>query len=659
MNIDFLFILDEETKFLALNSDKKKCRDITSPSQFNELISNGFQVKNVIIFVELNWGNPISQFYGYKIAKELIENSSNRLSNFNLLFISTLRRETIYKILKDKNRIFTQKFKHKFLSGDFDLNKVVIPDISSKKFDYLKNYCLLRSGILDRLEHDVKNLLNNIDLAKLQKAIDEIQVNKDILTPEIISFTKKLAAVTDFEKRERLLNDIHHSLLVLQNQINNPEECSEKKSHVKVMLVEDDEVTLSKLKEQLGQYFHNITPFQKGSNAFSELEQNARQYDVVITDMELLDENFDDEKQGIDILELCEIKYPYIVTRVITALPKNALKRLIGKGIGEIVFKSRTGDMVIPPFENLVEFVKQIEKDVQKKRQLRKMQGPEISWWGKYLTKQLYITKIEEPEKYNAIRQTAINQANRFIKGELDALRNDEKISVKFKQVKETGSNPESGWDIIELLLTHRLIALWFSAKHLWKEFYFFGDSYEAYVKLNGFQQGLESKSIKAYFNTSLGLSVKGASEKRKLLKRCKILPKNLFPEEIEWLSSIKPNTLESIPLRDINDDFHEYFVDFMTKYTMYDKVYNDVEEEKIKALKIAADEWENITFGAAMKLLDNFIEKFPHEQTDRHKYDKLKRIFTHDLDEFYELLPTEVKARIDIIRKEIFGCVN
>ena len=626
---DTLYILDEETRFLADKADIKKSVIITSQSEFDAFLSKNFQVKNIVILVELDWGNLISQFHGYQVAKELM-NSTTRLSNFNLLFISTLKRETIFQIFKGKNRIFTQKFKHELLTNNFDLNKIVVPNNSAKKFDYLKNYCLLESGVLDRLEHHIRNLLGNMDEARIQKVIEEIKANKDILTPEIISCTENLETVTDVKSRKRLLGEIHRSLQILQNQVNNPGESSGKKSHAKVMLIEDDSATLSKLQEQLGQYFHNIMPFQKGSSAFSELKKNARQYDVVITDMELLDGNFDDEKQGIDILELCEKEYPFIVTRVITALPKNALKRLIGKGIGEIVFKSGTGDTVIPPFENLVEFVRQIDKDVQKRGQLRKMQGPAISWWGKYLTKQLYIIKIEEPEKYNAIRQNAANQANLFIKGELDALKNVEKISIEFKQVKETGSNPESGWEIIELLLTHRLIALWFSAKHSWDEFYYSGTSYEAYINLQGFQPGLETKSSKAYFNTFLGLSAEGASDKREEKKMCKILPKNLFMEEIEWLSAIKSNMLESIPLREINDDFLEIFVEMMN----------------LSGMRASDD----VTFGEAIKQLDDFIQNYPNE-FDQSKYNQLKSNLSRDLDDFYELLPPEAKNRLDKIQ--------
>jgi len=362
------------------------------------------------------------------------------------------------------------------------------------------------------------------------------------------------------------------------------------------------------------------------------LEKNAQYYDVVITDMELLDGYFDDVKQGIDILELCENEYPFIVTRVVTSLPKNALKRLIQKGIEDIIFKNGTGDTVIPPFENLVEFVKKIDNDVQKRRLLRSMPGPEISWWGKYLTKQLHITKIKKPDEYNVIWNNAINLANRFIKGELDNLNEVDKISIEFKQVSEVANKPASGWEIIERLLTHRLIALWFSSVHSWDEFYYSGDGVDVYANLNGFKHGLADKTFKSYFNTFLGLSVESTSYNN----RYKILPKKLFPEEYEWLSKTKSDNLDHFLLREINDVFQGIMIYFM-------KEYNGIQLS------------DDVTFAEAMNRLDEFVLKYPGEKKENSKHESLKNIFTRDLDEYYETLPSEAKNRIDKIKAEIF----
>src|SRR6185295_12265361 len=111
---------------------------------------------------------------------------------------------------------------------------LIIPQISARKFDYLKNYCLLESGILDRLEHDVRNLIGNIDEEKIKKVIEDLIANTEILTPEIINNALILSQIED-EKKKNVLLDIHYSIQILQNQINNPLEGFGKKSYAKVM----------------------------------------------------------------------------------------------------------------------------------------------------------------------------------------------------------------------------------------------------------------------------------------------------------------------------------------------------------------------------------------------------------------------------------------
>jgi len=120
-----IYVVDEETEFLCQNIDKRKCSIIASPTQFQEFLDNPFHVKNAIIFVELNWDNSIPQFHGYQVAKELM-NSPNRLSRFNFLFISYLKRETIFTVLKNKNRIFTQKFGHDTIQAGFEVSESLI-----------------------------------------------------------------------------------------------------------------------------------------------------------------------------------------------------------------------------------------------------------------------------------------------------------------------------------------------------------------------------------------------------------------------------------------------------------------------------------------------------------------------------------------------------
>jgi hypothetical protein len=627
-----LYLINEDVKPLFDTLDKKKCKIISSESEFEKFIGTNFQLKEVCIQVELDWSEKKEQFYGYEIAKYLI-NSSNRNASFNLYFISSYKRQELLDLNKNKNRIFTQKFFHSEINTD--LSNIKAPQLSERKFDYLKNYCLLESGILDRLEHDVRRALENLNDQKLKKLIEDIKVNEDILTNDIVKKAEKLISNNSVQIKNKL-TEIHRQLQVLQSQINNPGETAGKKSYSVVMLIEDEPSTLEKLERQFGQYFHTIKSYHKGTDAYNELENNSQKYDVVITDMELLVGNFDDEKLGIDILELCEREYPFIVTRVITSLPKNALKRLIGKGLDEIIFKSVNSESVIPPFENLVEFVQHIDKEVRQRKMLRSMPGPKGSWWGKFLTKELYLKKLQQPEEFTSIWSNAKNKATSFLQGHLDHAPNQDKVSASLKQVNDTSNNPQAGWEIIELLLTHRLIAIGFAAKHNWDEFHYSGDSQDAYVNQPGFQEGMVSKPSKTYFNTFLGLSAPGGSDKRGERSKCRINPKDFFPEEIEWLTEHQPDIVRQLSLTDIDESFHESLSEFAA-------VYNDSSLSK------------DATVADAILLLEKFAEEYPEEKSDEKKYNELKYVFNWKLFDLIESLPPEIQSVLKKMKEEIF----
>ncbi len=633
--VERLFILDEETKFLAELIKDSQGKIISTDSELGQLTNSTFKYENILILVELSWKNTISQLRGYEVAKTLF-NMRSHIGQFNLAFISTFPSDTLLHLNTGRNRVFTQKFPHFEITDSFDLARLSIPVISTRKFDYLKNYCLLESGILDRLEHDIRNIIANPEPVKLSKFIGDVNSNTDILSNEIVVKTNGLVAPIN-EDTKQTLSGIHQLIQYLQKQYNNPGTSIGRKSDSKILLVEDDPLTLQRLNTQFEQYFNKIQIYSTGTEAYKELEKNACAYDAVITDMELLNGEFDDEKLGIDILELCEDKYPFLVTRVITSLPKNALRKLIGKNFGEIIFKSASSENVIPPFENLVEFVQLIDKEVKQRRLLRNMKGPVGSWWGKYLTRQLYLTQIIKPEKFSLIWNEAVAKATTFITGGLDTLRDNEKLSVEFKQLNEISNVPESGWEIIELLLTHRLVALWFAAKHGWDEFYYTGTGSDAYTKLSGFQSGIQTKSSSAYFTTILGLSAQGASKKQEERVKCKILPKNLFPQESKWLEQNIVDSFDSVPLFDRSDcdDVYNGVFDLL-------KEYNDPTLS------------EDVTYGETIQLLKDFAQNFPDER-DIQKNNRLKEIFQLNILEYIDQLPHELSAILTKIREEVF----
>ena len=634
-NIERLFVLDKETTFLV-KTQNKRTKVISDEDNFESFISTGFNIREVIILVELKWESHSRQkYYGYEIAKRIM-NFVSPSDSLNILFISVIDRVKLYNLCNTQNRIFVQKYPHTCLIG-LDLGTVAIPVMSIKKFGYLKNYCLLKTGIIDRLSHDLRNLLANIDESKLSRFINDINMNREILTDNISNISNRLLQQHTEAEKKKLLSELQQSLIKLSIQLNESANGMKKKSHSRVILIEDDKGTLEKLVRQLGHYFQSITTFSNGSGAALELENNSIDYDVVITDMELLNDKFDDMIQGIDILELCENKYPHLVTRVITALPKNALKQLTGKGFDEIIFKDSVNESVIPPFENLVKFVSKIDLEVKKRKKLKSLQGPKLSWWGKHHTRKLYLLEINDPKKYSALWNDAFLKADAFINGEFDNLPNVEKLSIEFKAVKDTVDNPESGFEIIDLLLTHRLIALWYVVvKSKGKTFYWKGDDSTEYSSQLGFQDGLDSRTAKAYFTTFLGLSGKKLPNTSDGDQKCTMLLDNLFPKEYEYLTKYSVESISNILLCDINRDAFDFIQEFFKKYNKREIT-------------------ENINYSEVLELLSNFRTEYLDLTFDKKVHSSLKECVEEHYEYFSDSIPSDLKSIIKEIKDEIF----
>ena len=631
-----IYISDEKTKYFAAKDSGGLF--ISSNEELQSFISNKFLISNVVILVELDWDAPISTFHGYEVAKQLM-NSPNRTKKFNLLFVSTFCRETLFQIYRSSNRIFITKFSHVKIGASFDLKGLKVPEYSERKFNYLRNYCFLKAGILDRLIHDVRNLRNNFKEEKYKTFIDDLYANSDIISNELTYTISRLKNCVEVNHRNTLLDDVHGLLHAHQKEIGSSEESYRKKSRAKILLVEDNRETRDKLVHTFSYYFSSIEACGSGSEAFSILKAKGKQIDVVLTDMELLYGNFDEEKQGIDILELCEAEHPHLVTRIITALPKNAVKKLLGVIEDNIIYKGGEGDGVLHPLENIYDFVEKIDEDVARHKVMRSMTGPANGRFKKCLTKQLYLKKMEDIDEYTAIWNDAKSLAKRFIDNELDALAEDEKVPINFGRQ----DNDENGWQIVRTLLTHRLITLWSSSSSRDNTIcYFESPGGSAYVDCPGFQSGMENKSAKSYFTTHLGFSAPGASSQGGKDCDCKIVHQDLFPEERSWLEKYKPGISQETKLEDIDFYFNGMFMEFFNTYNGN----NNLDE--------------NTKFGDAIMMLNKFISSEKYSGLDSNLLNNLADIFNDYYGEYYnkenidEQLGTYIKSLNHIFSNEI-----
>ena len=631
---EYLVILDERKKHLGRDLDEKRYKVVYDHESYSEVLAKDYKFKGAIILVELAWVVKINGYdiNGYDIADQLLFDSFNP-RNIDILFISYFSREELYVMYDTKkSRVCVKKLQHKTIEDkNFKLDDNLPDHWSDRKFNYIRKYYFQDGGILEMLLHGVQGLAASFSEEKLSRCVEEFEPYRDSLPGEIISNVDNLNKLPDKEKHDAILllkKSLETELHSLSDVNNNPT-----KSKHKVMLIEDDDKTRSRLVEQFSHYYENIKGICSGSEAYQELLDNGINYDVVITDMALLEPGkdglmFDDVKIGIDILELCEEKYKHIVTRVISGLPKNSLKNLLNKNMDHVIYKSESPNYVIPPWEGLDDFVKKINAEVKSRKNLR---GKYPKLYGSLLE---YLTGLDADIRKKLFDKSK-EKANAFLKGDLNNLLEEEKVSTVFgRSVRE-----DKNW---ELIILHRLIVLGYSKG---EEFLFCnkdadGNTIEGFVIHDGFRKeekedGMSKKSPKRHLNTDLGFSFNSAKDQREKCL-CKVKLDYLLDEEKTWLYSHNEDVFDHTRLRDIDDEFLEIYKAIM------DLIHDDSNHTK-----------DDIAISAAKKEAMNISQELlaPGKLKDvRERFDTWRS----DIDMVYEDLHPSLKDVWDIIKSKI-----
>ncbi len=376
------FILDEETKFLASNVEGES-KVIASSDEFENALNEGIQIKDVVILVELDWGEPISQFYGYTVARQLMERLKEGES-LNLLFISCLKRKTIKHILQaaKTSYAFTQTFPHTIIGNDFALSNLKLPSFSNGEFQYYFRYCLTNSGVLDRLEHDIRPYGSGVKtLAPIdaQKLIERMHSIKDIVGEKVIDVVNSCTT----ETLQNRLHEIQQHIFQQSEQLTTSREYESKGQNdwkSRMLIVEDDTTYLEYLKNTFAENFE-VTTEPSGEEALRLLQEKGKMYHVLLCDLELLDVEGDNQLiQGIKILEEVKQRFPHIVCKVITNLPRRGAYFLLGKELrAELIYKSMLID------DNYRrDLIQEIKIEIGKLSSLQKLPGPDNTLWGDY-----------------------------------------------------------------------------------------------------------------------------------------------------------------------------------------------------------------------------------------------------------------------------------
>lgn len=578
---------------------------ISSPEALEEWIARPFYIENLIVCVELNWRKPAS-FFGYEVAHRLMF-SSQRKGKFNLLFLSTFKRRILRDIINFKTtsageffeyaNLFVRKFPHAQLTHKLSFDELNIPKLSQRKFDYLKEYCFHESHLPGRLIHDINNIIISPESNRLINFKADINNNADALTPTIISLTNELRTEKSHSENVQIARKVLKHLENVLVGKNSELHSNIEKSNDSLLVIEDDAETNRAIATQLEPYFKVINCFTSGEEAMAELQQNGKKYDAVLSDLELIKDGFDDNIQGIDIIEYCQEKLPHMVIRIITSLPRQVVSGMLDVSLACILFKENHQKDKVQVIADAGEFSERLSQDIISSRKIFTMDGPSLSWWGKSLTQKINLFKRDTPSRYDRLWNDAFSSAENFISGSLNDAEEDQKISVSFPKNQSIIKEPESGWKIIQQLLTHRLIALWFSQiKYPYGFKYSGGDHHfgeaPSYAEQPGFQSGLETREYKSYFNTLLGLSIKKLKQKDGQKQLLTINAIALFDEEKQWLQSFL-----SEPLYKKYPNFHSMLMDigdyFMANNVLLDEgiLFNEdipVEQTKELLIKLA-----------------------------------------------------------------------
>ncbi len=366
----------------------KEFDSITNQSDFNTYLKKKNSKNNkcpdiILINVELFWSKS-GNYEGYEIAFQLLEKFKNVENPPNIQFFSFVDRKTLYQKAPKAYLPLIKSFNHKKLPNtEIDLNTFNVD-----KFQYLFKYALKESGILDTILHrlgtDKSNMTDKSADELAQKYCKETQHALEICGADI----KKHIEDYQLNKMDsvKFINTLYDLLFIqilkIQEKTDSSNNTNKNISKYKILLLEDDFVTLNKLKVWFEKYF-DVFSTNNGEIAKNELEKNGSQYDALVTDLELLDEEgvFDQPVQGIEIISYTRRMLPNIAIKVITGLGQKGIQLLLPDfKEADLLKKTRLPFILSEP--GFMEYAKEIEKSILERSRYKNMNGPNrfIAW---------------------------------------------------------------------------------------------------------------------------------------------------------------------------------------------------------------------------------------------------------------------------------------
>lgn len=408
----------------------------------------------------LEWGKE--DYYGYHIALDILTNWKKKEAP-GLVFLSAIQQKAYDKLVKGKLNSFVREFIH----FDFlDLDSKVLPysTFSTSRWKYLKAYAITRAGKLDDLSHELDTPANskNPSRSDVENIIDKIKNIPETVGKSVLQLCNEYHNEVDVSAFAKALQDqIKEQIKELK-----PHEPSaiEIPASMNILIVEDNVEHLAVLENALTErqgYFEkdkNLFSFTNGDEALQELKKSPNEYQLVLVDLRLNDENgFAQPVHGVDIIEELQKNHPLSSYTIITGMGRRGVAELLDIDLKFILSKKN-----LYSFDTESEVDKMLSRMIgdvaQKEKSIHFNFGPSGGIYGWTMFKHNIFkqdTKVWDDQISIAFQNLEDFKNQTEIK-ELQIYSQDQRDNYDIKLINEYHTN----------ILSLRLIYIWLAMKN-------------------------------------------------------------------------------------------------------------------------------------------------------------------------------------------------
>lgn len=520
-----------------------------------------FIPKRIFILVELNWAKPGNG--GYTIFEEYIlkynEMFASSEDTAQITFVSVKPQKLIISELKksgDRKSFIATHYQHIELPSSVDILKN-LPLNSKFHYEFLRQVSLIEYSIIAKIEHDIDNLRGNNDDLKWTQIQQEIKCLGSILPIELIERIETFNLQYVLNNKEEIKGSIRDEYY---KSVPPEKKNSNNKSEYKVVIIEDDSVQIQFLKDLLSKFFSKVEGIHINRElSLNDVLEKLKKFDIAFIDLLFEDELGFLSYSGFDIVN--QVQYnnnlSHIVFRLFSNMPRHLIGSIISIPINHIIPKKLEDQTK----SELIELeVNSLIDEIRTKERSKYFDfGPNIGPFDKHGLKAALKAEYQNnpSDYYRKYWSKAINFAELYISREL-------RLNTKDWTPKLPSSKSKNRMKLRDLMdihlpyiFAHRLITFYYSlinhdAKN--KSITVEESSFENELKT--FMPSTFSFSPKAYLNTRLGIHYKISKEK-KVGEFFDLEIKNLFPEEIQWLTLKETRNIKEIKIRDNNLAFY------------------------------------------------------------------------------------------------------